>query len=56
MTQEPEQKKLPEQEKAEQPEWKSSLPFPRRWLIYIAIKLVLLAAAVLITLRLYGII
>lgn len=46
----------PKQKKPEQPEWQSSLPFPRRWLVYIAIKLVLLAAAVLLTLRLYGLI
>lgn len=39
-----------------QPEWQSSLPFPRRWLLYIAIKLAILAIAVLITLRIYGLI
>jgi hypothetical protein len=30
--------------------------FPRRWLVLIGFKLVLLAAAVLVTLRLYGLI
>jgi len=29
-------------------------PFPRRWLYYIALKLVLIAAAVAVTLKLYG--
>jgi hypothetical protein len=29
-------------------------PFPRHWLYYIALKLVLLAAAVAIVLKLYG--
>lgn len=41
---------------SKQREWQSSLPFPRRWLLYIAIKLAILAAAVLITLRIYGLI
>ncbi|MGE3642856.1 MAG: hypothetical protein AB7F96_03270 [Beijerinckiaceae bacterium] len=39
-----------------EPDWKTSLPFPRHWLIYIAVKLVLLAVAVLVTLRLYGLV
>ena len=37
-----------------QPEWKTSLPFPRRWIVYISIKLILLAIAVLIALRFFG--
>lgn len=37
-------------------DWKNSLPFPRHWLIYIAIKLIILAVAVLVTLRIYGMI
>jgi hypothetical protein len=40
----------------DEPTWKSSLPFPRRWLGYIAIKIVVLALAVLIVLRIYGLI
>ena len=37
-------------------DWKTSLPFPRHWLIYIAVKLIILTIAVLVTLRIYGLI
>ncbi len=33
---------------------KPDTPFPRRWLYYIVLKLVLLAAAIAIVLKLYG--
>ena len=35
-----------------EPTWKTSLPFPRRWLYYIALKIVVLVAVVLLALRL----
>jgi hypothetical protein len=54
MTSEPEKK--PAEPSGKMPEWQSSLPFPRRWLVYIAIKLAILLAAVLITLRIYGLV
>ena len=38
----------------EDPTWKSSLPFPRRWLYYIVLKLAVLAIVVLVALRLSG--
>ena len=38
----------------EDPTWKSSLPFPRRWLYFFALKLAVLAIAVLIVLRVMG--
>jgi uncharacterized protein involved in cysteine biosynthesis len=44
--------------KGEQPmsdEWKKSLPFPAHWLSYLSFKLVVLALAVLVALRLSGV-
>ena len=38
------------------PTWKSTLPFPRRWLYYIALKFVVLALVVLLALKLYGVV
>lgn len=37
-------------------DWRKSLPFPRRWLVYIAIKLILIVVAVFVTLRIYGLV
>lgn len=39
-----------------EPTWKSSLPFPRRWLYYIVLKFCVLALMVLIALRLKGLV
>ena len=36
--------------------WKSSLPFPRRWIAYIVLKFVVLAIVTLVALRLQGLI
>jgi hypothetical protein len=33
---------------------KGSVPFPKRWIGYVVLKLVILSIAVLITLHLYG--
>jgi hypothetical protein len=44
--------------KGEQPmsdEWKKSLPFPAHWLSYLSFKLVVLALAALVALRLSGV-
>ncbi len=41
---------------SDKPTWKSSLPFPARWLWYLALKLVVLAGAVFMTLRYYGLV
>ena len=38
------------------PGWRKTLPFPRRWLWYIAIKMVVLALAVFVTLKYYGLV
>jgi hypothetical protein len=38
----------------QEPTWKSSLPFPRRWLYYIVLKLSVLAIVVLVAPRLLG--
>jgi hypothetical protein len=38
----------------EEPTWKSSLPFPRRWLYYFALKLAVIAIAAMIVLRVMG--
>ncbi len=38
----------------QEPTWKTSLPFPRRWLYYIVLKLAVLAIVVLVALRLSG--
>ena len=40
----------------QEPTWKTSLPFPRRWLAYIAIKLVVLAIVVYVALHLQGLV
>ena len=37
-----------------QKSWLDTLPFPKRWLVYIAIKLCVLALAVLFALNYYG--
>ena len=42
--------------KQDDPTWKTSLPFPRHWLAYIAIKFAVLAIVVAVTLRLTGVI
>ncbi len=34
--------------------WLDGLPFPRHWLAYIVVKIVVLALAVILTLRYYG--
>lgn len=39
----------------DQKDWKKSLPFPAHWLGYIAIKFVVLAAVVIIVLKIYGV-
>ena len=39
-----------------EPAWKGTLPFPRRWLWYIALKFVVLALAVFVALRYYGLV
>jgi hypothetical protein len=38
------------------PTWRTTLPFPRRWLGYIAIKFIVLALVVYMTLRWYGVV
>lgn len=38
------------------PTWKSSLPFPRRWLAYIALKFIALALVIYVALRLQGLV
>lgn len=37
-------------------DWRNSLPFPRRWLGYIALKLIVIALIVYIALRYQGLI
>ncbi len=37
-----------------EPTWKSSLPFPRKWLAYVAIKFIVLAIVIYVALRYYG--
>ena len=34
----------------------SSLPFPRRWLVYIALKFIVLALVIFVALRLQGLV
>lgn len=46
----------PGNEPAKEPTWISSLPFPRHWLYYIALKLVVLAIVVYVVLRNYGLV
>ena len=36
--------------------WRKTLPFPTRWLWYLAIKIVVLALAVFVTLKYYGLV
>jgi hypothetical protein len=36
--------------------WHDSLPFPKHWLAYVALKLAVLALAVWLTLYLYGVV
>ena len=36
--------------------WHDSLPFPKQWLVYIAIKLIVLALALFIVLRWNGLV
>jgi hypothetical protein len=38
------------------PTWKTSLPFPRHWFAYLALKLVVLTLVVVFVLRMYGLI
>jgi hypothetical protein len=37
-----------------EPSWKKSLPFPRRWLWYLAAKILVLALALFVALKYYG--
>ena len=46
----------PEETKLPQEEWKRSLPFPRRWFAYLALKIVVLGAAIYVALRIYGLV
>ena len=41
---------------SEEPTWKSTLPFPRKWIFYIAIKFIVLGLVIYVTLRFYGVI
>jgi hypothetical protein len=43
---------MTDHDKPQEPSWKTSLPFPRRWLYYIVLKLCVLAIVVLVVLRL----
>lgn len=36
--------------------WHDSLPFPKHWLAYVALKIIVLAAAVLLVLRWNGLV
>lgn len=45
---------MSEPEKQDEPTWKTTLPFPKKWALYIAIKLGALALALWLTLRWYG--
>ena len=40
----------------DEPNWKKSLPFPARWLWYLAAKIMVLALAVYVTLRYFGLV
>lgn len=42
--------------RSDAPTWRRSLPFPRRWLAYLAMKVVVLALSVFIALRIYGLV
>jgi hypothetical protein len=38
------------------PTWKTTLPFPRRWLAYLALKVIVLALVVFVALKYYGVV
>jgi hypothetical protein len=38
----------------DEPTWKTTLPFPKRWALYIGVKFAVLALAIWLTLRWYG--
>ena len=38
----------------DEPTWKTTLPFPKRWVVYIGVKFGILALAIWLTLRWYG--
>ncbi len=38
----------------QEPTWKTSLPFPRKWLAYVAIKFIVLGIVIYVALRMYG--
>ena len=40
----------------EEPTWKSTLPFPRKWIFYIGVKFLVLGLVIYVTLRTYGVI
>lgn len=40
----------------DEPNWKKTLPFPHRWLWYLAAKIVVLALVVFVTLKYYGLV
>ena len=46
----------PQRHAPEEPSWKSTLPFPRRWFAYLALKVAVLALVVFVTLRFYGLV
>jgi hypothetical protein len=39
-----------------EPTWKTTLPFPRRWLAYLVVKVAVLALVLVVTLRYYGLV
>ena len=41
-------------EPQKEPTWKSSMPFPRKWIAYVAIKFIVLALVIYVALRYYG--
>lgn len=36
------------------PKWQNDLPFPRRWLVYVALKIIVVVLAVILVLRYKG--
>lgn len=40
----------------DEPSWKKSLPFPAHWLWYLAAKVAVLAVAVFVALKYYGLV
>lgn len=46
----------PDNKPDSEPTWKTTLPFPRRWAIYIGVKFAALALAIWLTLRWYGLV